>query len=192
MANHRTTEHHFRRVESAMATFVTAPDPTAIALEPVDERTVFTVLNDITISMTYYLRSNPPWESTLFTRDQVAEFRRFYVLRGDQSTQLVTAARRVRGAAPPPIDPRQMSVTKPKIIANDLGEHQLSLGRNINDNLPLACAAATMLSAGYYTSPIAFLGHLAEEHEAALTACNADIAVLRESHPIYGDTTLLL
>jgi hypothetical protein len=175
-----------------MATFVTAPDPTTIALEPVDNRTVFTVLNDITISMTYYLRSNPTWESTLFTRDQVEEFRRFYVLRGDQATQLVTAARRVRGAAPPPIDPRQMSVTKPKTIANDLGEHQLSLGLNINDNLSLALAAATMLAAGYYTSPVAFLGHLNEAHEDDLAAVYPHVTVLRDNHAVHGDITLLL
>lgn len=191
MSNHRNTEYHFRRVESSIAAFVTAPDPTVVGLETVESRSIFTTQNDISICIAHYLRSNPTWESTMFTREQVSDFHQHYVIRIDPARQLVIAAIRTRNMAPR-VDPRHIPVTKSKIIANDIGEHQLSLRLNINDNLKLACAAATMLAAGYYTSPVAFVGHLAEEHEAALTACNADIAVLRDSHPVYGDTTLLL
>jgi hypothetical protein len=191
MSNHRNTEYHFRRVESSIAAFVTAPDPTVVGLETVENRSIFTTQNDISICIAHYLRSNPTWESTMFTREQVADFHQHYVIRIDPARQLVIAAIRTRNMAPR-VDPRHIPVTKSKIIANDIGEHQLSLGLNINDNLPLACAAATMLAAGYYTSPVAFLGHLAEAHEDALVALYPHVAVLRDTHPVYGDTTLLL
>lgn len=189
MSNHRSTEYFFRRVEPAIAALVTAPDPTVVALEPAEGRSIFTTQNDISISITYYLRNS--WESTMFTREQVAEFHQYYVIRIDPARQLIVAARRMRMKAPP-IPAQHIPITKSKLIANDIGEHQLSLRRDINDNLDLARAAALMLSTTYFTSPVAFLGHLAEEHEPMLTAVYPEIAVLRDTHPTYGETTLLL
>ncbi len=190
MANHRITEHFFRRIEDTLVTIINTERKDSIGLAPPAGRTATTLCNDLTIGLKTFLKRK--WASVKLRLEEAAAFNHAWVLRASTTRNLVYVASRKRSHPDTnfivPYD------ATPVVVTNDASETQLA--QRIDVMSPhgrrIALAAATLFNANYFASPVGFVGHVDKTFEVELRGVYPNISILNEEHPTYGKISLIL
>ena len=190
MANHRITEHFFRRIEDTLATIVHATHKDAVGLEPPPGRTATTLCNDLTIGLKTFLKRK--WASVKLSPEDAAAFNHAWVLRASTTRNIVYVASRKRSHSDTNYNVPYEAT--PVTITNDASETQLAQRVDINSEYGrrVALAAATLFNANYLVSPVGFIGHVDAAFEVELRGVYPGISVLNDTHPTYGNITMIL
>lgn len=190
MANHRKTEHFFRRIEDTLATIFACDNKENFGLAPPPGKTAATLCNDLSIGLVAFRQCK--WASVKITQADAAAFTASWVFRHcpRRNVVYIAARKRVRytNDYAPPLKSTQVTVT------NDDNETQLALRIDVNTPLgrKLILAAATLFNSSYLPSAVSFLGHVDRDLDIELRSVYPDVVVLNDTHPTYGNITMIL
>jgi hypothetical protein len=193
MANHRITEHFFRRIEDTLATIIYHENKENFGLAPPPGKTAATLCNDLSIGLSTFRRRQ--WASVKISQIDAAAFYSGWVLRHCPQRNVVYVTARTRSRyllatdyVAPPLSATQLAVTN--------GDNETQLAQRIYimsaRGRVIALAAATLFAANYHATPVSFLGHCEPHFEDELRATYPDISVLNEDHPTYGKISMIL